>query len=114
MEKKSTIISKALTELSNTIISAMEELTNAITASVAVIRNEKRVLRENVNELADINNAVGEFIEEIAVAHQECENVEMELDNYLEILEEDVSEDRVEVVLAQARAELTDTEEDYN
>lgn len=65
MEKKSVIIAKALNELTATISTAMAELVGSMEHHIKIIKAEKLALREDVNEYADITNALAEFVDDM-------------------------------------------------
>lgn len=88
MEKKSVIIAKALTEIANTIATAMVELNASIQAKVTLIRDTRIALREDCNELADINNAVADFVDTVEDTIEDTDRTVTALDSYLEYLED--------------------------
>lgn len=85
MEKKSVIIAKALNELTTTISTAMAELVGSMEHHIKLIKAEKLALREEVNEYADITNALAEFVDYmedvVTYADKTTDMVEDVLDN---------------------------------
>lgn len=85
MEKKSVIIAKALNELTATISTAMAELVGSMEHHIKIIKAEKLALREDVNEYADITNALAEFVDDmgeiVTNADRVTEVIEDVLDN---------------------------------